>query len=45
MVPEHKAGVLDENNHPWIAKFPSINNTTDIGAWEIVVNELAKKTK
>lgn len=38
-----KASVLDENGEMWIAKFPSIKDKTDIGGWEIVVNELARK--
>jgi len=38
-----KAGVIDKNNYPWIAKFPSKNDSTDIGAWEMLTNELAQK--
>lgn len=38
-----KANVLDETNHPWIAKFPSKNDTIDKGAWEFLAYELAKK--
>jgi len=38
-----KAGVLDKDKHLWIAKFPSKSDQTDIGGWEMVVNELAKK--
>ncbi len=38
-----KAGILDTENNLWIAKFPSLNDDKDIGAWEMVVNELAKK--
>ncbi|QZT36680.1 HipA domain-containing protein [Halosquirtibacter xylanolyticus] len=38
-----KASIIDENNHPWIAKFPSKNDSYDIGAWEMVVNILAHK--
>jgi serine/threonine-protein kinase HipA len=38
-----KAGVTDEKGHLWIAKFPSLKDRTDIGAWEMVVNELAEK--
>ena len=38
-----KAGIIDDRNHPWIAKFPSKNDTYDIGAWEMVVNVLARK--
>jgi serine/threonine-protein kinase HipA len=35
-----KASVLDPDNHLWIAKFPSKNDETDIGAWEMVTYEL-----
>jgi len=38
-----KASVTDEKGQPWIAKFPSIKDKTDIGAWEMVVNEMARK--
>jgi serine/threonine-protein kinase HipA len=38
-----KANVLDENNEPWIAKFPSKNDTTDKAAWEYLVYRLALK--
>ena len=38
-----KAAVVDEQNHPWIAKFPSKNDDQDIGAWEMVVQILAGK--
>jgi serine/threonine-protein kinase HipA len=37
-----KAGVLDNENGLWIAKFPSKNDTKDIGGWEKVVNDLAR---
>lgn len=40
-----KASVLDKNNHPWIAKFPSRNDDNDIGVWEMVVYKLAEKAK
>lgn len=36
-----KANVLDTANHLWIAKFPSLKDDKDIGAWEMVTNELA----
>jgi serine/threonine-protein kinase HipA len=39
-----KASVTDEKGHLWIAKFPSLKDRTDIGAWEMVVNELAEKS-
>lgn len=38
-----KASVLDPMGHSWIAKFPSIKDEKDIGAWEMVVNTLASK--
>ena len=38
-----KAGVLDTENNLWIAKFPSAHDNKDIGAWEMVANDLAKK--
>jgi serine/threonine-protein kinase HipA len=36
-----KASVLDEKGHLWIAKFPSKNDGRNVGAWEMVVHELA----
>jgi len=36
-----KAGVIDKNQHPWIAKFPSKNDSIDIGAWEMLTNTMA----
>lgn len=36
-----KASVLDEKGNLWIAKFPSIKDTHNVGAWEMVVNEMA----
>ena len=38
-----KASVLDPQGHLWIAKFPSLDDLKDVGAWEAVVRELAKK--
>lgn len=38
-----KSSVADENGALWIAKFPSRQDTTDIGAWEYVAWKLAKK--
>jgi len=38
-----KAGVTDEKGQLWIAKFPSLRDQTDIGAWEMVANDLAEK--
>ena len=39
-----KAGVLDNDNNLWIAKFPSNNDDRDMGAWEMVAHELAVKS-
>jgi serine/threonine-protein kinase HipA len=36
-----KASVLDTKSQLWIAKFPSRNDNRDIGAWEMVVHQLA----
>lgn len=36
-----KANILDEYGHPWIAKFPSKNDTIDKGAWEYLAYRLA----
>jgi serine/threonine-protein kinase HipA len=36
-----KASVTDEQGHLWIAKFPSVKDTTNVGAWEMLVAELA----
>jgi serine/threonine-protein kinase HipA len=38
-----KASVVDEKGRLWIAKFPSVNDDKNVGAWEMVVNELAVK--
>jgi serine/threonine-protein kinase HipA len=38
-----KAGVMDTNGSLWIAKFPSKGDMYDVGAWEMVTNELAQK--
>lgn len=38
-----KASVIDSKGQLWIAKFPSRNDNRDIGAWEMVVHELATK--
>jgi len=37
-----KAGVVDPKGQLWIAKFPSINDDKNVGAWEMVLNTLAK---
>ncbi len=36
-----KAGVCDEENQLWIAKFPGRNDETDVAAWEMLANRLA----
>lgn len=36
-----KANIVDEDGQPWIAKFPSINDTIDKGAWEYLAYLLA----
>jgi len=36
-----KASVVDPNSHMWIAKFPSVRDEHDVGAWELVVQTLA----
>ena len=38
-----KSSVTDESGELWIAKFPSRQDTTDMGAWEYVAWILAKK--
>lgn len=38
-----KANILDEQGHPWIAKFPSKNDFIDKGAWEFLAYRLAEK--
>ncbi len=37
-----KASVVDTKGALWIAKFPGKNDIHDIGAWEMVVHELAR---
>src|ERR1700744_4114771 len=37
-----KASVTDIKGDLWIAKFPSVNDEYDMGAWEMVVLELAR---
>ena len=37
-----KASVVDAKGALWIAKFPSINDTVNMGAWEMVVNKLGQ---
>jgi serine/threonine-protein kinase HipA len=40
-----KASVADTNQNLWIAKFPSSGDDKNIGAWEMVLNKLAKDCK
>lgn len=40
-----KACVLDQKQHPWIAKFPKQNDEYDVGAWEMVIHRLAHRAK
>ena len=37
-----KASVVDPEGHLWIAKFPSVHDERDIGAWELVLQTLAR---
>lgn len=37
-----KASVVDPSGYLWIAKFPSVRDDYDVGAWEMVVHTLAK---
>lgn len=36
-----KANIIDENGALWVAKFPSLKDSRDIGAWERTVSLLA----
>ena len=36
-----KASIKDNNGDLWIAKFPSVSDSKDVGGWEIVVHTLA----
>lgn len=38
-----KASVSDPDGNLWIAKFPSVNDRHDAGAWEYVLHELASR--
>ncbi|WP_295119678.1 type II toxin-antitoxin system HipA family toxin [uncultured Chitinophaga sp.] len=38
-----KASIVDTDGHLWIAKFPSRNDTHDVGGWEQVVNILGTR--
>ncbi len=37
-----KASVVDPDGHLWIAKFPSVRDDYNVGAWELVVHSLAR---
>jgi len=37
-----KASVVDPEGHLWIAKFPSVRDAHNMGAWELVVHTLAR---
>ena len=37
-----KASILDPSGQLWIAKFPSNQDTKDVGAWEMVVHKVAQ---
>lgn len=39
-----KASVVDPSGALWIAKFPARNDVTNVGAWEMVVHQLAKES-
>ena len=38
-----KANILDNDGDLWIAKFPSLADDANTGAWEMVVHDLAQK--
>ena len=38
-----KSGFVNADGSLWIAKFPSRDDKFDIGAWEMIINELAAK--
>jgi serine/threonine-protein kinase HipA len=37
-----KASVVDPTGSLWIAKFPSVSDDDDVGAWELIVTTLAR---
>ena len=39
-----KASVVDAGGNLWIAKFPSVKDPYDVGAWELVVQKLAERS-
>lgn len=36
-----KASIIDDEGNLWIAKFPSLHDNKDIGAWEMIAHDLA----
>ncbi len=38
-----KANVMDSNGNLWIAKFPSCTDNANVGVWEMLTHELARK--
>ena len=38
-----KASIVDATDRLWIAKFPSVRDRHDVGAWELVVQRLARR--
>ncbi|MFH2115392.1 MAG: HipA domain-containing protein, partial [Spirochaetota bacterium] len=38
-----KASVVDPDGQLWIAKFPSPRDSIDVGAWEMVLHDLARQ--
>lgn len=40
-----KAGVADRSGGLWIAKFPSRMDTVNVGAWEMVLNQIGLKAR
>ena len=38
-----KASVVDPQGQLWIAKFPSARDEHDVGAWELLVQTLARR--
>jgi serine/threonine-protein kinase HipA len=40
-----KASVVDAQGQLWIAKFPSVHDEYDVGAWEMVLNVLARGSR
>lgn len=40
-----KASIMDQHKHLWLAKFPSGNDKNDVGAWEMLVHKLARRSQ